>query len=99
MSYLTFKRNNLNSKATKTICLESFGTVLSQYIQLWTFAIIRLLNKPYKNEVTLTGQNAPLKCCQLLGFLTQLKKGNRSLNAENLSPFGQRASKLPAVKL
>ena len=23
------------------------------FIQLWTFAIIRLLNKPYENEVTL----------------------------------------------
>ena len=44
------------------------------YLQLWTFAIIRLLNKPYENEVTLTGQNAPLKCCKLLGLLTQLKK-------------------------
>ena len=26
----------------------------SYYIQSWTFAIIRLLNKPYENEVTLT---------------------------------------------
>ena len=43
-------------------------------VQLWTFAIIRLLNKPYENEVTSTGQNAPLKCCQLLGLLTQLKR-------------------------
>ena len=24
---------------------------------------IRLLNKPYENEVTLTGQNSPLKYC------------------------------------
>ena len=45
----------------------------SEYVQLWTSAIIRLLNKPYENEVTLTGQNAPLKCCQLLGLLTQLE--------------------------
>ena len=28
-----------------------------------------------------------------------IKKGNRSLNAENLSPFGQRASKLLALAL
>ena len=47
---------------------------LGEDVQLWTFAIIRLLNKPYENEVTLTGQNVPLKCCQLLGLLTQLKR-------------------------
>ena len=45
------------------------------YIQSWTFAYIRLLNKPYENEVTLTGQNPPLKCCQHLELLTQLKRG------------------------
>ena len=32
-------------------------------LQLLTFAYIRLLNKPYENEVTLTWQNPPLKCC------------------------------------
>ena len=32
-------------------------------IQSWTLAIIQLLNKPYENEVNLTGQNLPLKCC------------------------------------
>ena len=32
-------------------------------IQSWTFAIIRLLNKPYENEVTLTGQILTLRCC------------------------------------
>ena len=35
-------------------------------IQLWTFANVQLLNKPYENEVTLTGQNPPSKCCQHL---------------------------------
>ena len=30
-----------------------------KHIQLWTFAYIRLLNKPYENQVTLTGQNPP----------------------------------------
>ena len=38
-------------------------------LQSWTFAYIRLLNKPYENEVTLTGQNIPLKCCQALEIL------------------------------
>ena len=37
-----------------------------RYIQLLTFAYKRLLNKPYENEVILTGQNPPLKCCQHL---------------------------------
>ena len=32
-------------------------------IQPWPLAIKRLLNKPYENEVTLTGQNPPLKKC------------------------------------
>ena len=32
-------------------------------IQLRTNAIVRLLNKPYVNGVTLSGQNSPLKCC------------------------------------
>ena len=53
-----------------------------------------LLNKLYENEVTLTGQNPLLKCCQPLEFLTQLKSVR---SFENLGSVGQRA--LPAVKL
>ena len=44
-------------------------------LQPWPLAIKRLLNKPYENEVTLTRQKPPLKCCQLLELLTQLKRG------------------------
>ena len=33
------------------------------YIQLSTSDYKQLLNKPYENEVTLTWQNPPLKCC------------------------------------
>ena len=33
-------------------------------IQPLNFAYKRLLNKPYENEVTLTRQNSPSKCCQ-----------------------------------
>ena len=33
-----------------------------------------LLNKPYVNEVTLTGQNVPLKCCWPFELLTQFWK-------------------------
>ena len=69
------------------------------HIQLWNSDYERLLNNPYVNEVNLTRQKPPLKCCQLLELLTQLKKENRSLNARNLKSIGQRASKLPAVKL
>ena len=32
-------------------------------IQPWPLAYKWLLNKPYANEVTLTRQNPPLKCC------------------------------------
>ena len=49
--------------------------ILGCNIQSWTFAYIRLLNKPYENEVTLTGQNPPLKCCQPLELLTQFERG------------------------
>ena len=38
----------------------------SIYLQLLIFAYKQLLNKPYENEVTLTGQKPPLKCCQPL---------------------------------
>ena len=44
-------------------------------IQLWTFAYVRLLNKPYKNEVTLREQKKPLKCCYSLHFLHAFLKG------------------------
>ena len=36
---------------------------LKHYIQLWNFDYKRLLNKPCVNEVTLSRQNSPLKCC------------------------------------
>ena len=37
--------------------------LLEIYIQLRAKVYIRLLNKPYENEVTLIRQNLPLKCC------------------------------------
>ena len=43
-------------------------------IQLPTFAYTRLLIKLYENEVTLTGQNPPLKCCQHLEIQKHCKK-------------------------
>ena len=34
-----------------------------------------LVNKHYQNEVTLTRQNLPLKCCHRFKILTLLKRG------------------------
>ena len=39
------------------------------YIQLPTYAIVKLLNRPYESGVILRGQNMPSKCCQPLEFL------------------------------
>ena len=38
-------------------------SVLQFDLQLWTFAYVQLLNKPYQNEVTLRRQKPLLKCC------------------------------------
>ena len=40
-------------------------SIVSTYyvLQPRNFAYIRLLNKPYENEVTLSRQNLSLKCC------------------------------------
>ena len=52
-----------------------FQAQLQIDIQLQTFAYIWLLNKLYKDKVTLTGQNPPLKCCQPLEILTHFMMG------------------------
>ena len=56
-------------------CANQYTTITSLDLQLLNFAYKRLLNKPYENEVTLTGQNPPLKCCQPLELLTYFEKG------------------------
>ena len=57
-------------------CLESKLEInQKEILQLWTFAYVRLLNKPYENQVTLTGQNLPLKCCQPLEILAYFITG------------------------
>ena len=71
---------------------------LSAYLQLPTFAFTRLLNKTYENEVTLTGQNPPLECCEHIEILCTVRKKSRSLNAKNFGSVGKRAAKLLAVK-
>ena len=55
-----------------TFSIFSTRTILFGTIQLWTFAYVWLLNKPYENEVTLKKQKIPLKCCQPLDFLYTL---------------------------
>ena len=67
-------------------------------IQLPTFSYTQLLNKPYENEVTLTGQNPPLICCQHLEIQYTVRKKSRSFNAENLRSIDRRAAKLLAIK-
>ena len=47
----------------------------SAAILLPTATNFRLLDKPYENEVTLAGQNLPLKYCEPLEILTQFLKG------------------------
>ena len=64
-------------------------------LQLLNFNSKELLNKPYVNEVTLSWQKPPLKC--VLNFWHSL--GFRSFNTDNLGSVGQRAAKLPAIKL
>ena len=57
------------------ISYDRFFYVKMMYIQLRTNAIVRLLNKPYGNEVTLRGQKPPLKCCQSLEQLMYIRRG------------------------
>ena len=59
-----------------TIIIEAhINLVLRQTRKARNFAYIRLPNKPYENEVTLTKQKPPLKYCQFLELLIQLKRG------------------------
>ena len=58
-----------------------------------------LANKLYVNEVTLKGQKPPLKCCQPIELLIYLEIRSISFIASNMVSVGQRAVKLPSVKL
>ena len=68
-------------------------------LQLLTFYYIRSLNKSHVNGVTLKEQNPLLKNCQPLELLTYFEKRFRSLNTGNMGSLGQRAAKLPSIKL
>ena len=63
MVYLIIYKKAQNLKKNILVYISHYTAVLYRFqIQLPTFAYTRLLNKPYENEVTLTGQNTPLKC-------------------------------------
>ena len=77
------------------ICLMSLSWCSTSnsygcFVQLRAKQTAPLVNKHYQNEVTLTGQRPPLKCCQPLEILT-LYNGLRSLNDRNVGSVGQRA--------
>ena len=56
-------------------------------------------NKPYENEVTLTGQNTPLKCCQHLHIQYTVRKRSDLFMLKNFISVVQRAAKLLAFKV
>ena len=66
------------------------------YCYVPTFAYTKLLNK---NEVILREQNPPLKRCKPLELLTYFEIEFRTFNKGNMGSLGQRAAKLPSVKL
>ena len=55
--------------------MRKYKALISQKSQLQLRAkqIAPLLRKHYQNDVPLTGENPPLKCCQPLEILAQLK--------------------------
>ena len=67
---LKTRNSFLNTSKLKTVPPHSWVEK-----ELSSFTYMRLVNKPYENKVTLTEQNPPLKYCQPLELLTQLKKG------------------------
>ena len=68
------------TKKLSTILTTDYVNIPSQLrkqlnkVQLPTFAFTRLLDKPYENEVTLTVQNPPLKCCQHIEIRYTVRK-------------------------
>ena len=48
------------------LLLVAFSQIFFKYLQLWPFAYVRLLTKPYENEVTLRGQDLPLNVAILM---------------------------------
>ena len=87
-----------------SLALAEFLTLSSAsyfdlYVQLWTFAYVRLLNKTYENEVTLRGQKIHLKCCQHAELLMYIERGFIFFHTIDIGWVRQRAAKLPTVEL
>ena len=78
---------------------NSFESICLKHTQPLNFTYLRLLNRCYEKKVTLTGQIQSLKCSQPLEPFTHFKKSFRSFNSKNFGSVGQRALKLPIVKL
>ena len=82
---------------TKQKLTESFLFIVWKlHIQPLNFAYKRSLNKPYENEVTMTGQKPPSKCCQHLETLHTLRKG---LDLLMLKILGQQVKGLQSYQL
>ena len=60
-----FKNTILTHKISRTF---KIGFSISKWLQLCRLEMAPLLIKPYGNDVTLRGQNIPLKCYQPLDF-------------------------------
>ena len=69
--------NSVNkSTFVESFLKKIFAIDLSCYhLQLRAKQTTLLVNKHYQNEVTLTGQSPPLKCCQPLKILTHFITG------------------------
>ena len=78
---------------------QVFDNSSNHLLQPWPLGYKRLLNKPYVNEVNLTGQKPPLKYCQYLEIQCAVRKKSRSFDAKNFGSVDQRAAKLLAVKV
>ena len=55
--------------------VQRYTRLQATLIQLREKQTAHLIDKNYQNEITLTGQNPPLKCCQPLKILAHLTKG------------------------
>ena len=66
---------NLHNFPEMTISLECFSNFRFIYSYETSLKYIRLLDKPYVNEITLRGQKPPLQCCQRLDFKCAFLKG------------------------
>ena len=65
---------NLHNFPEMTISLECFSNFRFIYSYETSLKYIRLLDKPYVNEITLRGQKPPLQCGQPLDFLCAILK-------------------------